>query len=183
MSGNIDRIYVKIDSKNTEKTIADIEKFWVKNVDSERPFEYDFVDKEYARTYEKYVNQKNLFSLLNIVVILIALFGLYALASYSIQSRMKEIAIRKTLGAETGMLLKNLSKQYVVYCCIGFVLAIVPAYYFLNKWLDNFAFRISISVVPYLIGFVVLMFLTLLVVLTKAYQATKLDILQYLKYE
>jgi len=86
-----------------------------KNVDREEPFSYDFVDKQYARTYETYVKQKNLFSLLNAVVILIALFGLFALASYSIQRRMKEIAIRKTLGAETNVLLKELSKQYIVF--------------------------------------------------------------------
>jgi putative ABC transport system permease protein len=183
MIGNVDAIYVKIDGKNTEQTINAIEKYWLKNVNSEFDFEYDFVDKSYARTYQKYVNQKNLFSLLNIVVILIAMFGLYSLASFSIQSRMKEIAIRKTLGAETQMLLKNLSKQYMIFCVLGFVLAIFPIYYFLNLWLENFAFRVSISVIPFIIGFFILFLLTMIVVLSKAYQATKVDVLKYLKYE
>jgi putative ABC transport system permease protein len=180
---NANKIHVKISTENTEQTIADIEKFWIKNVDAEYPFSYDFVDKEYARTYETYVKQKNLFSLLNIIVILIALFGLFSLASFSIQRRMKEIAIRKTLGAETKVLLKELSKQYIVFCMIGFVIALFPVYYFLNLWLENFAFRISISAVPFVIGFFVLMFLTLIVVLSKAYQATQVEVLKYLKYE
>lgn len=183
MLGNASRIHVKVNSENMEQTIADIEKFWLKNVDNEYPFEYDFVDKAFARTYETYVKQRNLFSLLNFIVILIALFGLFALASYSIQRRMKEIAIRKTLGAETGILLKELSKQYIVFCLIGFAIALFPVYYLLNKWLENFAYRIEISLVPFVIGFIVLLILTLLVVLSRAYQATRLDVLKYLKYE
>ena len=183
MLGNANRIHVKVDGKNMEQTIADIEKFWTKHVDTDYPFEYDFVDKAYARTYEAYVKQKNLFSLLNFIVILIAIFGLFALASYSIQRRMKEIAIRKTLGAETNVLLKELSRQYVVFCFIGFLLAVFPVYYLLGKWLENFAFRIEISFVPFVIGFIVLLILTLIVVLSRAYQATRLDVLKYLKYE
>ena len=176
-------IYVKLKSDQIENSIADIEKFWNTKVDTEYPFQYDFVDKQYARTYETYTKQKNLFSLLNIVVIAIALFGLFALASYSIQRRMKEIAIRKTLGAETNVLLKELSKQYILYCIIGFIIALFPVYYLLNKWLENFAFRIDINIFPFLLGFTILLILTLLIVLSRAYSATKTDILQYLKYE
>ncbi|MGC4040593.1 MAG: ABC transporter permease [Flavobacterium sp.] len=183
MLQNANKIHVKISGENNEQTIADIENFWTKKVDTEYPFAYDFVDKAYARTYESYVKQKNLFSLLNGIVILIALFGLFALASYSIQRRMKEIAIRKTLGAETNVLLKELSKQYVVFCLIGFAIALFPVYYLLSKWLENFASQITISIVPFIVGFIALLFLTLLVVLSRAYQATKLDVLKYLKYE
>jgi putative ABC transport system permease protein len=179
---NIDKVYVKLKSDDVENTIADIEKFWT-TVDTEYPFKYDFVDKQYARTYESYVKQKNLFSLLNVVVIGIALFGLFALASYSIQRRMKEIAIRKTLGAETNVLLKELSKQYILYCIIGFLLALFPVYYLLNKWLENFAFRIEMTAFPFVLGFLILLVLTLIIVLSKAYQATKTDVLKYLKYE
>lgn len=183
MLQNSNKIYVKVNGENMEQTIADIEKFWIKNVDTEEPFQYDFVDKEYARTYQAYVKQKNLFSLLNFIVILIALFGLFSLASFSIQRRMKEIAIRKTLGAETNVLLKELSKQYIVFCMIGFSIAVFPVIYLLNLWLENFAFRIAISVTPFIIGFIVLLILTLIVVLSRAYQATRIDVLKYLKYE
>jgi putative ABC transport system permease protein len=183
MIGNVNDVYVKVNPDNMEQTVAEIEKFWTKNVDTEYPFQYDFVDKSYKRTYQTYVKQKNLFSLLNIIVILIALFGLFSLASYSIQRRMKEIAIRKTLGAETNILLKELSKQYILFCVIGFLIALFPVYYLLNKWLENFAYRIDISMYPFIIGFIALLSLTLLVVLSRAYQATRVDVLKYLKYE
>jgi putative ABC transport system permease protein len=182
MARDINKVFIKLRMDDSENTIASIEKLWSK-IDTEYPFKYDFVNKEYARTYESYVKQKNLFSLLNVIVILIALFGLFALASYSIQRRMKEIAIRKTLGAETNVLLKELSKQYVVYCAIGFLIAVFPAYILLQKWLNNFAFRIEIPMLPFLLSFLLLLFLTLCIVLAKAYQATKVDVLKYLKYE
>jgi len=183
MAGNMSVVYVKLKSGSTGNTIANIEKFWKNKVDTEYPFKYDFVDKQYARTYETYTKQKNLFSLLNIIVIAIALFGLFALASYSIQRRMKEIAIRKTLGAETTTLLAALSKQYIAYCIIGFLSALFPVYYLLNKWLENFAFRINITPAPFVLGFFILLVLTLIIVLSRAYTATKTDILRYLKYE
>ncbi|REG98101.1 ABC transporter permease [Flavobacterium aquicola] len=183
MIGNINHIYVKLEAENTEQTIGAIEKFWTAKVDSDYPFHYDFIDKSYMRTYKTYVKQKNLFSLLNVIVIMIALFGLFALASYSIERRMKEIAIRKTLGAETNALLKELSKQYIIFSLIGFLIALFPVYYLLNRWLENFANRIDISIYPFIIGFAALLSLTLLVVLSKAYQATRVDVLKYLKYE
>ncbi|MFB9079185.1 ABC transporter permease [Flavobacterium procerum] len=179
----LNNIYVTADTQTMQQTIADIESLWVKKIDSEYPFLYDFVDKEYKRSYSSYVKQKNLFSLLNVIVIIIALIGLFALASYSIERRMKEIAIRKTLGAETNVLLKELCKQYILFSIIGFVIALFPAYYLLNKWLENFAYRVSISISPFLIGFSALLLLTLAVVLSRAYQATKVDVLKYLKYE
>lgn len=183
MSYNLDRVYVKLAPDQMEQTIRDIDKFWSAKVDTEYPFNYEFVDKNFQRSYVQYVNQKNLFSLLNGVVIAIALFGLFALASYSIQRKMKDIAIRKTLGAETSVLLKELSKQYIIFCIVGFIIALVPVWILLNKWLENFAYRIDISFVPFVIGFVILLLLTLLIVLSRAYTATRVNVLKYLKYE
>jgi putative ABC transport system permease protein len=180
---NFYHVYVKVSPGNLKETLEQLESYWKKNVDNDYPFEYEFVDKGFAKTYSEQIKQRNLFSLLNAVVILIALFGLFALASFSIQRRMKEIAIRKTLGAETNVLLKELSKQYIVFCVIGFLIALFPVYYLLSKWLENFAYRIEITVLPFIVGFVVLLVLTLVVVLTRAYQATRVDVLKYLKYE
>ncbi|TCN60868.1 ABC transporter permease [Flavobacterium circumlabens] len=180
---NFDNVYVKVSPTNLTETIASLKAYWNKNVNPDYPFDYEFVNKGFAKTYEEQVKQKNLFFILNLVVIVIAIFGLFALASFSMERRLKEIAIRKTLGAETDILLKELSRQYVIFCLMGFVIGIVPAYILLQKWLENFAFRIGISFVPFSIALVSLLVLTLLIVLTKAYQVTKIDILKYLKYE
>lgn len=180
---DIRHVFIKVAPQDMPQTIANINKFWTEKVDSEYPFEYNFVDKNYARNFKKYENQRDLFALLNLIVILIAVFGLFALASFSMERRLREIAIRKTLGAETNVLLKELSKQYVLFCIAGFLIGIIPAYLLLQKWLENFAFRIDIPLLPFIIAFVSLLFLTLTIVLAKAYQVTKADVLKYLKYE
>ena len=179
----MDKVYIKINPEQTEHILKELENYWNQNITTEYPFSYDFTDKAFARTYQEYINQNNIFTVLNIVVVCIALFGLFALASYSMERRMKEIAIRKTLGASVETLLKNLSLQYVIFCIIGFLIAVVPTYVLLQKWLENFAYRIDISFVPFIIGFLVLLILTLIIVLSKAYQATRVDVLKYLKYE
>lgn len=180
---NFENIYIKVSPNNLTETLAKLKTYWEKNINPDYPFDYEFVNKGFAKTYEEQVKQKDLFFILNIVVIIIAIFGLFALASFSMERRLKEIAIRKTLGAETDVLLKDLSKQYIIFCLIGFLIGIIPAYILLQKWLENFAFRTGISTVPFGIALVSLLTLTLLIVLTKAYQVTKIDILKYLKYE
>ncbi len=180
---NIQNVFVKVSPDNLSETLAKLKTYWEKNVNPDYAFDYEFVDKGFARTYQEQVRQKDLFFILNLVVIIIAIFGLFALASFSMERRLKEIAIRKTLGAETDILLKELSKQYVIFCLMGFLIGIVPAYFLLRKWLENFAFRIDVSIIPFTVALVSLLVLTLMIVLAKAYQVTKIDILKYLKYE
>lgn len=180
---NFQFVYVKVSPNDLERTLTELESYWNKNINQDYPFEYEFVNKTFAKTYLEQLKQKNLFFILNLIVIVIAIFGLFALASFSMERRLKEIAIRKTLGAETNTLLKVLSKQYVFFCLAGFLIGIFPAYFLLQKWLEDFAFRIDIPFFPFVVALVSLLFLTLIVVLTKAYQVTKMDILKYLKYE
>lgn len=180
---NFQNVYVKVSPNNLSETLDKLKVYWEKNVNPDYPFFYEFVNKGFARTYEEQVKQKDLFFILNLVVITIAIFGLFALASFSMERRLKEIAIRKTLGAETDVLLKELSKQYILFCFMGFGIGIVPAYILLQKWLEDFAFRINISPVPFTVALISLVMLTLLIVLAKAYQVTKIDVLKYLKYE
>ncbi|TDP03888.1 ABC transporter permease [Flavobacterium sp. 245] len=180
---NFDNLFIKVSPENLSETLSKLKTYWEKNVNPDYPFEYEFVNKGFAKTYEEQVKQKDVFFILNLIVIIIAIFGLFALASFSMERRLKEIAIRKTLGAETDVLLKELSKQYIIFCLMGFAVGIVPAYILLQKWLEDFAFRINISVMPFSISLISLLALTLMIVLAKAYQVTKIDILKYLKYE
>lgn len=183
LTSNVENVLIKVDTKDTKQTIDNIEKFWKTKVDQDNPFEYEFVNKQFARSYENYTKQEQMFKILNVIVITIALFGLFALSSYTIERKYKEIAIRKVLGAETTSLLKILSKQYIYLSIIGFAIAVVPSYFFIQKWLESFVYRIDISIWVYVFAFVSLLVLTLCVVLLKAYNATRINILNYLKYE
>src|SRR5690606_28055419 len=113
-------------------------------------------DKIFARTYYDYVKQRNLFGILNIIVISIALLGLFALASYSIERRYKEISIKKVLGISTMQLISNLSTHYLILFIIGYALAVVPSIYAMNLWLSNFSYRIDIPVTAYLLSFLLM---------------------------
>jgi len=180
---NISTITVKIEADKMEKAISQIETYWKKNVDEVRPFNYDFLDRIFAKTYKNYINQRNLFAILNIVVISIALLGLFAIASYSIERRYKEIAIKKVLGVETKQMIFNLSSQYFILLFIGYVLAIFPSYYLMNRWLSNFSYRIDIPVIAFVVAFFLMFILTAIIVIYKAFNATRMNVLTYLKYE
>ena len=183
MRSNINNIQVKIKPESANKTIAAIEAFWKSKINPNVPFEYEFIDKKFQRSYDTYTKQQTMFKILNILVVVIALSGLFSLASFTMERRYKEIAIRKVLGAETTVLLKILTKQYIYLALTGFVIAVVPSYVLMQKWLENFAYRIDISILPYLFAFVVLFLLTLVVVVLKAFSATRINLLRFLKYE
>lgn len=183
MASNINNVLIKINPEHTKETLAAIETFWKKKVDANTPFEYDFVDKKFARSYETYTKQQKMFRILNIVVLTIALFGLFALASFTIERRFKEIAIRKVLGAQTSTLIKLLTKQYIYMAIAGFFIALFPSYLLMQQWLNNFNYRITIDPFTYVFSFLILVCLTLLVVLLKAYTATQINLLRFIKYE
>ena len=132
--------------------------FGLKNVDPDYPFSYDFVDKEYKRSYNSYVKQKNLFSLLNVVVILIALFGLFALGFIFYRKTHERNRHSKNTGCRNEYFIKRTYLNNILFISIiGFLIALFPVYYLLNKWLENFAYRITISIYPFLIGFIALL--------------------------
>ncbi|WP_430614289.1 ABC transporter permease [Flavobacterium sp. JP2137] len=180
---HINEVSIKINSADPDQTLREIELFWQKQIDSEYPFKAVFLDKQFAKNYKQYIKQRNLFRGLNFVVVFISLFGLFALVSFSIESRLKEIVIRKVLGADTANLIRNLVTKYVILALIGFAVAAIPTYWLMNSWLNNFAYHGELHWIPFVVAGVTLLCLTLVVVVFRAYFATKIDLLKYLKYE
>lgn len=183
ISYNLNTVVVKIDSQNPAKTVDLLEQFWLSEVDPNHPFTYEFADRQFAQVYQGFLKQRMLFRILNWVVIFVSLFGLFALVSVTIEGKLKEIAIRKVLGAQRLDLLYNLTKQYALYCLIGFLIALVPVMLLMQAWLNNFVNRIDISPIPFLVSFIVLESLTIIVVVVRCWSATKVDILKQLSYE
>ncbi|WP_347174395.1 ABC transporter permease [Polaribacter uvawellassae] len=181
--GWLPAIQFKIKPNNINKTITEIEDFWKQNIDAKFPFSYEFLDKKFAKTYAKYQKQQTLFLILSILVILISLLGLFALATLTIQQRLKEVAIRKTLGASVKEIMFQLLKNFLKVVLISSVLLIPIAYYFMQNWLENFVYRIDIPLLPFIITPIILIVLVFAVVGFKAYNATKIDLIKYLKFE
>ena len=176
-------IQFKIKAENINETIAEIETFWKQNVDAKYPFSYEFLDKKFAKTYDKYQKQQAMFLILSVLVILIALLGLFALATLTIQQRLKEVAIRKTLGASVKEIMFQLLRNFLKIVIISSIILIPIAYYFMQNWLENFVYRIEMPILPYIITPLILVILVFAVVGFKAYKATKVDLIKYLKFE
>jgi putative ABC transport system permease protein len=109
------------------------------------PFEYHFVDQEYARKLETTQRTATLSALFAGLTILISCLGLFGLASFVAVQRTKEIGVRKVLGASVFNLWRMLSKDFVVLILISLCVAIPTAYYFMSGWLDDFKYRTDLS--------------------------------------
>lgn len=166
-------------AENTER----IKKYWETEVEPGYPFEGNFVNKNFARTFDKFKKQRLLFSILNSVVLIVALLGLFALSSLMIEQKLKDVAIKKTLGASDGTLIKDLTKKFLWITLLAVFVSIPISYYFINEWLKDFAYRIEMPWWPYFLSLVILLLLTFLVVSIKAYRTTKVELVKYLKYE
>lgn len=180
---NFQAIIFKIKPEKTESVLNEIEKRWKSEIEPGYPFKYAFIDQQFAKTYQQYQNQKIMFFILTVVVILLALLGLFGLISFIIQQRMREISIRKTLGASQTGIVTMFSKKYIIMAAISVLCSIPITYYLMQKWLENFVFRIEMPWWPYLIGFIILLLLAFLVVSIRAFSATKNNPVKYLKYE
>ncbi|MBE7172078.1 MAG: ABC transporter permease [Williamsia sp.] len=129
---------------NIPAAISHIEKTW-KQFAPEVPFDYTFLDDRFARLYESEQRQGAIFSLFSCIAIFIACLGLFGLSAFTITQRMKEIGIRKVLGASTRQIVQLLSKDFLLLVLIAAVIAFPVAWYTMNSWLQEFAYRIPIS--------------------------------------
>lgn len=135
---------LKIETKDVANTVAGIQSTW-NELFPTYPFEYQFLDELYNKLYQQERIQLSLLMYLSLIAIIIAFLGLFSLVAYSLQSRMKEIAIRKITGAEFGDLLMLIGKEYLLILGLASLLAIPLSYWGLRNWLENFAYHAGIS--------------------------------------
>ena len=180
---NVYNIQLKLNTDDIDGTVKRIKTYWQNNVEQGYPFDYYFLDKQFAKTFQKYQKQQTLFTILNAMVLMVALLGLFALSSLMIEQKLKDVAIKKTLGASDGTLIVGLTKQFLWITFIAVLVSIPISYYLMNEWLKDFAYRIDMPILPFVLSMILLLILTFAVVSIKAYQATKVNLVKYLKYE
>jgi len=164
-------MHVKLNSnRSTAENLATMEKIF-KQYNPEYPFQYNFVDEVYAKKFKDEQITMTLAGLFACLTIFISCLGLFGLAAYTAEARVKEIGVRKVLGASIFSITTLLSKDFVTLVIISIILATPTAWYFMNKWLDNYPhYRISISGWTFVIAALVAIFIS---VLTVSYQAIK----------
>ncbi|MBA3673890.1 MAG: ABC transporter permease [Chitinophagaceae bacterium] len=135
---------VRIKADNFKSAAASIESKWKKFV-TQRPFYYSFLDRNLTEQYKAEQTTQKIFTIFSVLAIFIGCIGLLGLAAYSTQQRMREISIRKVLGATMGNIITMLSKDFLKLVIIAAIIAFPIAWYAMNTWLQDFAYRTNIS--------------------------------------
>jgi putative ABC transport system permease protein len=129
---------------NPQASIAQLEKIYKKYF-IDNPFEYFFADDNFNKQYIAEQQYSRLFTTASVWAVIIACLGLFGLATYTVESRTKEIGVRKVLGASVANVAQLLSKDFLVLVCIAIAIASPIAWYVMHQWLKDFAYRIHIS--------------------------------------
>ena len=131
-------------SGNIPAALDQIEKTWKKFL-PEIPFQYQFLDDRYASLYETENRESSIFTIFSCIAIFIAGLGLFGLSAFTITQRVKEIGVRKVLGASTGSIVTLISKDFLLLVVIAAIIAFPVAWYAMARWLEDFAYRIHIG--------------------------------------
>ncbi len=154
-----------------------------KRYNPDYPFEYNFVDQAYAKKFGDEQRIGTLASLFAGLTIVISCLGLFGLAAYMAQNRIKEIGIRKVLGASVAGVTTLLSKDFLKLVMISFAVATPIAWYSMSKWLQGYPYRITISVWVFIIAAVITIFIALITVSSQAIKAALTNPVKSLKGE
>ena len=175
-------IYIKLSGSDTKQTLSFIERKW-KEIFPDQPFVYTYLSERFNRQFEADDKRGLVFTMFTVLAILIACLGLFGLASYMVEQRTKEIGIRKVFGANENTILGLISKDFLILVAIGIVIAVPVAYYFMNRWLENYVYRTKIEVPLLLAAALLTILITFLTISYKSYQAAIMNPARALKAE
>jgi putative ABC transport system permease protein len=136
-------MFVKTTGRDAPKAISAVQKMW-KTYNPAFPFDYTFLDDSYNEMYKADERSGTLFSWFTGIAILISCLGLFGLATYTAQVKVKEIGIRKVLGASVANITAMLSKDFLILVVVSIIIATPIAWYTMNKWLEAFVYRTQI---------------------------------------
>ncbi|WP_057940105.1 ABC transporter permease [Algoriphagus resistens] len=175
-------VSLKVKGENLSATLAQIESVW-KELAPHRPFIYSFLDEDFNKQYEADFRFRQIFTTFSVLAILIACLGLLGLATYTAEQRTKEIGIRKVLGANIGSIVGLLSKDFIKLVLIAIVVATPLAWYAMNKWLEGFAYQVSIHWWIFLIAGALSIVVALLTISFQSIKAAMMNPVKSLKSE
>jgi len=181
-SDPIPKLLVKLRANQIEEGISKLEKVW-KEINGNDPFSYNFVEDEINATYAQERNLGKIVGIAALFAILVGCLGLFALASINIQSRMKELSIRKILGASEQVILYLISREYLIMIAITLLIAAPICWYMMSNWLSGFAYRIEINMIFFIYTAIIALVTTLVSIGYHAYNAMRMEPIEYLRYE
>jgi putative ABC transport system permease protein len=173
---------VKISANNYSKTISDIENKW-KEFTANKPLEYYFIDEDFEQMYIHEKQNAQMAVIFSILAIFIASLGLFGLTSFTVEQRTREIGIRKAMGSSITGIYIIMSKEIIILILISALITCPVIYYIAGKWLENFYYRINLSVFSFVAGLTVVLGIAILTISYRVLKAARVNPAQSLKYE
>ncbi len=173
---------VKVNQANIANSVKGLKKVW-KKYSPNYPFKYSFLNSYIKNLYQPEEKTSTIISTFSFLAILIACLGLIGLASFIFELRKKEIGIRKVLGASIPGLVKILNSEFMKLVLIANVFAWPAAYYFMNKWLQNFAYKIELNIWMFLLVGIITILIAFITISFQAIKAATANPIESLKYE
>lgn len=177
-----DRMLVRVTGRNLPQTIAFLEKSW-KDMFPYIPFEYHFLDEDFSRLYSSEQRLGKIMNLFSAVAIVLACLGLFGLSSYAAKQRVKEIGIRKVLGASLGNLAMLLSVGFIRLALVAILIAWPLSWWAMNQWLQGFVYRKEIDWMTFLLAGIMVLGVTLATVSIQAVKTALLNPVKSLRSE
>lgn len=175
-------IMVKVSGNDMPAALSYLETKW-KELIPHRPFEYGFLDQEFANLYSTEQKVGQIMGIFSGLAIFIACLGLMGLASFTASQKSKEIGVRKVMGASILSVIGLLSKQFAVLVIISFIIAGPISYLLMNSWLDGFEYKIQINVATMLVSGLAAFLVAFLSVAYQSFQAAKANPVNTLRHE
>ncbi len=173
---------IKIRPENIKESLGLIEKTW-RTFSGGQPFEYSFLDEDFNNLYRAEQRTGKISSIFFFLAIFIACLGLLGLVSFSAQQRTKEIGIRKVLGASVSRIIYLLSKEVMMLFIVSTFIASPIVYFVMSHWLQNFAFRIKLTIWMFILAALTILFMAILTISYQAIKAACANPADALKYE
>jgi putative ABC transport system permease protein len=178
--GNL--MLVSMSPNDYSNKISEIEQVW-NTLNGNATFDYSFIDTEFDALYRKDQQLGRIIFIFTALAIIVACLGLLGLATFTAEQRSKEIGIRKSLGASSTGIVGMLSLEYLKLIGFAFLIAIPVSYAIISWWLNNFAFKINIGVVSFMVGGLLAVIIALLSVSFQSVKAANSNPVDSLKYE
>lgn len=160
---------IRFENANVEGTITKLEQEW-NRLFPEKAFEFTFLDEQLDQQYANFQNFGTIIQVFTAIAILISCLGVYGLVLFTVKHKVKEIGVRKVLGATVSNILVLIYRDFAWLIVLGFVLAVPVSYYFMNQWFTNFIYHTNIDVLTYVLSLTVIL---IIVTLTISYQAVR----------
>ena len=170
-------------ASSDQETALDIVRREWKKINPGIPIEMHFFDEVYNRIYRNEQTMGKLFTYFAFMTIFISCLGLFGLTSFMVERRVKEIGIRKTLGATVSNITGLISKDFLILVAVSNLIAWPIVYFAMNKWLQNFAYKTSLSIWIFLLSSLAALVIALLTVSYQSIKAARANPVDSLRYE